>query len=97
MDDLYREGGEYWYTAGINPRALIALALGIAPCAPGFLATVGWLDAPAIWKELYHYAWFLSFGIAFVVYVALMAATRSSVAQAKSNGPAEELLDRPAP
>jgi NCS1 family nucleobase:cation symporter-1 len=76
VDDLYREGGQYWYRRGFNPRALIALTLGIAPCTPGFLTTVGWLQAPDIWKDLYHYAWFLSFGIAFVSYVAMMWAKR---------------------
>jgi cytosine/uracil/thiamine/allantoin permease len=27
---------------------------------------------PEIWVDLYHYAWFISFGISFVVYVVLM-------------------------
>lgn len=72
LDDLYQQGGEYWYRAGVNPRALVALALGIAPSVPGFLATVGWIDGAEFWKNLYHYAWFMSFGIALVVYTALM-------------------------
>ena len=46
--------------------------LGIAPCIPGFIATVsaGFKEAiPALWVHLYHYAWFISFGVSFVVYV----------------------------
>jgi NCS1 family nucleobase:cation symporter-1 len=69
---LYRKSGPYWYAAGFNPRAVVALAAGIAPCVPGFLATVGLIETAAIWVELYHYAWFLSFAISFVVYTALM-------------------------
>jgi NCS1 family nucleobase:cation symporter-1 len=70
---LYRKAGPYWYTAGFNPRALIALAAGIAPCVPGFLATVDLAEFSRIWIDMYHYAWFISFGISFVVYAALMA------------------------
>jgi NCS1 family nucleobase:cation symporter-1 len=70
---LYRRGGPYWYRSGFNPAALIALGLGIAPCVPGFVGTVTTIAVPPIWLELYHYAWFLSFGISFAVYVALMA------------------------
>ena len=72
---LYRKEGPYWYRAGFNPRAIIALALGIAPCVPGFLATVSaaWAERiSTIWIEFYHYAWFLSFAIAFAAYVLLM-------------------------
>jgi NCS1 family nucleobase:cation symporter-1 len=70
---LYRRDGPYWYTYGFNPVAIAALLLGIAPCAPGFLATIGRADFGPVWKDLYNYAWFLSFGVAFVVYVAGMA------------------------
>ncbi len=75
LPGLYRKDGPYWYTGGFNPRALVALVLGIAPCVPGFLATVStkWQEAiPAIWVDLYHYAWFISFGVSFIVYVVLM-------------------------
>src|SRR5262249_59577079 len=70
---LYRKGGPYWYAAGFNPRALVALAAGVAPCVPGFLAAVDLAEVPAVWTELYHYAWFLSFGISFATYALLMA------------------------
>jgi nucleobase:cation symporter-1, NCS1 family len=70
---LYRKDGPYWYGGGVNGRAMAALAAGIAPCVPGFLAAVKWAEVPGVWTQLYHYAWFLSFGISFVVYAALMA------------------------
>src|SRR6202040_1170822 len=30
VDDLYRRGGEYEYSNGVNPRALASLVLGVA-------------------------------------------------------------------
>jgi NCS1 family nucleobase:cation symporter-1 len=69
---LYRKGGPYWYAGGFHVRGLIALAAGIVPCVPGFLATVGLIESAPVWTDLYHYAWFLSFGVSFVIYAALM-------------------------
>lgn len=66
---LYRKDGPYWYGCGINIVAIIALLAGILPCVPGFLMTIQQGDFSPIWSELYKYAWFLSFGIAFVVYL----------------------------
>jgi len=62
---LYHRGGPYEYTRGINPRAIIALAAGV------IVALIGLLVPPLRW--LYDYAWFVGFGTAAVVYVALMS------------------------
>lgn len=78
LPGLYERGGPYWYSGGFNPRAIIALLLGIAPCAPGFLGTVGWVEGvPDIWMQLYSYAWFIGFFVSFAIYSLLMATTRS--------------------
>jgi NCS1 family nucleobase:cation symporter-1 len=72
---LYRREGPYWYSGGFNPLAIVALALGILPCVPGFLAHISAAAAeviPSFWVNLYHYAWFISFGVSFVTYIALM-------------------------
>ena len=82
---LYRKEGPYWYVGGFNPLALAALLLGIGLCLPGFLATIGvvalesdqtasphLLRVPALYGQLYNYAWFTSFGAAFVAYLVLM-------------------------
>jgi nucleobase:cation symporter-1, NCS1 family len=69
---LYRGAGKYWYSGGFNPLALIALVAGIAPCVPGFLGTIGAAKVAPIWISLYHYAWFISFGISAVFYAAAM-------------------------
>jgi NCS1 family nucleobase:cation symporter-1 len=70
---LYWQQGPYWYLSGFNFRALAALAAGIAPCVPGFLGTVRLAKVPEFWIELYHYAWFLSFAVAFAVYLLCIA------------------------
>ncbi len=76
---LYERGGPYWYTGGFNPRAIIALLLGIAPCAPGFLGTVRWVEGvPDIWMQLYSYAWFIGFFASFGLYIVLMRVGRVS-------------------
>jgi NCS1 family nucleobase:cation symporter-1 len=69
LPGMYESGGPYWYRGGFNPVAIIALLAGIAPCVPGFLGTVDILKVSQVWMRLYDYAWFISFGIAFVVYV----------------------------
>jgi NCS1 family nucleobase:cation symporter-1 len=69
---LYRREGPYWYIDGINPFALIALVCGIAPCLPGFLNAVNLAETTPLWARLYDYAWFVSFGVALLVYTMLM-------------------------
>jgi NCS1 family nucleobase:cation symporter-1 len=64
INDLYRRNGIYEYDNGINPRAVIALVVGIA------LALLG-LKVPAL-RLLYDYAWFVGFGVSGAVYVVLM-------------------------
>jgi NCS1 family nucleobase:cation symporter-1 len=74
LKGLYQGEGPYWYRGGFNPMALVALAAGIAPCAPGFLGTVGVLKVAPVWTAMYHYAWFISFGVAMLMYLVLMKA-----------------------
>jgi NCS1 family nucleobase:cation symporter-1 len=71
---LYRRDGPYWYWGGFNPLALVALAAGMAPCLPGFAAAALHVQVPPFWSGLYAYAWFVSFGVAFVSYLLLMKA-----------------------
>jgi NCS1 family nucleobase:cation symporter-1 len=70
---LYRRSGPYWYFNGFNLRALVSLAAGILVCLPGFLGTVTPLKVDPIWIRLYDYAWFISLGVAGVMYFLLMA------------------------
>jgi NCS1 family nucleobase:cation symporter-1 len=75
---LYEGSGPYWYTGGFHIAGLIALAVGILPCVPGFLATIELIKVDPLWTNLYHYAWFLSFGISFLVYSVLMFARQGA-------------------
>ena len=71
---LYDANGEYRYTDGFSVVALIALTVAVLPNLPGFLVNVKLLDAapvPPFLVALYSYAWFVGFGIAFVVYILL--------------------------
>ena len=64
LGDLYRTHGEYTYSGGWNWRAVIATLAGCT------LAWIG-LVVPAL-KPLYDYAWFVGFGVAGVMHLALM-------------------------
>ena len=64
MEGLYRRGGPYEYSNGVNYRSLIALAAGVIVALVGkFVPSLHWL---------YDYAWFVGFLVAAVLYAALM-------------------------
>lgn len=73
---LFDVRGQYAYSNGFNPRAMIALVVAIAPVAPGFLHAAstpgGRIAQPDFLDTLYTYAWFVTFAIGFIVYFALM-------------------------
>jgi NCS1 family nucleobase:cation symporter-1 len=66
IDDLYQRNGFYEFSNGTNWRAMAALAAGAG------LAFIGLVVPPL--RALYDYAWFVGFGLSFVVYWALMRA-----------------------
>ena len=77
---LFDPKGKYSYGGGgVNWRAVAALVIAIAPCVPGFLdaATGGRVAAAPLFKTLYTYAWFITFGVAFLLYAVLMINHRS--------------------
>jgi len=69
VEDLYRSRGIY---AGVNPVAVFALAVGVLPNIPGFLANVGLYSGAGVIVDLYNYAWFIGLGISSFVYYVLM-------------------------
>ena len=76
VNSLYHREGAYHYTKGINPRAVVALILGVA------IALIGLAVKPL--HFFYDYAWFVGFFMAGIVYVLLMKipATAPSLALA---------------
>jgi NCS1 family nucleobase:cation symporter-1 len=77
--DLYKRGGAYEYTNGVNWRAMVAFALGVAPCIPGFIVAAMKLapdTVPEVFNVLYTWAWFVSSGISGVAYLLLMRGRR---------------------
>lgn len=75
LPDLYRLDGIYgrW-----NPAAIAALAAGVGAALVG-------LVVPAV-RVLYDYAWFVGFGVAFLLYVAAMRGTTQAGADATDPG-----------
>ena len=71
LPSLYRRDGPYWFSGGFHLAAVAALVLGILPCVPGFLDVIKVAQAPSFFKELYHYAWFVSFVISLSAYYGL--------------------------
>ncbi len=64
VEDLYRRGGQYEYSNGVNWKAIFALGAGIV------LALIGLVLPPVRW--LYDYAWFVGFAVSGIVYLVLM-------------------------
>jgi NCS1 family nucleobase:cation symporter-1 len=79
LPGLFDPKGPYSYGTGFNWRAIVALVVAIAPVVPGFLRAAstpgGQVSDPTFLDHLYTYAWFVTFGLGFVIYYAL---TRSS-------------------
>ena len=72
VEDLYRLEGRYRYSGGFSGVALSALALSVLPNLPGFLVTIKALPQSSVapfFLSLYHYAWFVGFGLAFAFYL----------------------------
>lgn len=76
VPDLFAVEGRYAYRQGSNPRAMLALVLAILPVTPGFLRAAltpgGVVASPNVFDHLYTYAWFVTFGLSFALYLALM-------------------------
>jgi len=82
VNSLYHRDGIYYYTKGVNPRAMIALVLGVV------IALIG-VFVPAL-RFLYDYAWFVGFFIAGGVYLVTMKSS-ASAALVQPNENAEEV------
>jgi NCS1 family nucleobase:cation symporter-1 len=75
LPDLFKMDGQYTYTGGVNYRAVVALLAALPPVIPGFLRAAmtpgGQVTNPTLFDSLYTHAWFVTFGLSFVVYLVL--------------------------
>jgi NCS1 family nucleobase:cation symporter-1 len=72
VKSLFKTDGEYRYCGGTNWRAVVALVLAVAPCVPGFVNLFRGGVHHGFFDKLYTYAWFVTFFLAFVIYLVLM-------------------------
>ena len=69
VNDLYKRNGIYEYARGFNWLAIGALALGVAPSLPGFVAALRGSPASGVFGGIYNWAWFVGFLISALAYV----------------------------
>ena len=67
--DLYRRDGAYEYSRGFNWVAIGALALGVLPSLPGFVAVLRGVPETGLFGTIYNWAWFVGFLLAALIYV----------------------------
>lgn len=70
LAELYKPNGAYHYQGGFNLKALAALATGVG------LALCGKIFPSLSW--LYDSAWFIGFGLSFVLYIVLMGRSQKT-------------------
>jgi NCS1 family nucleobase:cation symporter-1 len=68
LNDLYKRHGAYEYARGINWIAMGALAIGVAPSLPGFVAALRGVPERGVFGTSYNWAWFAGFFISALVY-----------------------------
>ena len=87
LPDLFKVNGRYAYTNGINVRAIVVLVVAILPVTPGFVRAAltpgGQVANPTVLDSLYTYAWFVTFGLSFLLYLLFVRATGPTVRAAK--------------
>jgi NCS1 family nucleobase:cation symporter-1 len=75
--DLFKLNGAYSYSGGVNYRAMVALVVAVVPVVPGFIRAAttpgGVIANPTLLDTLYTYAWFVTFGLSFFLYLLLSA------------------------
>ena len=76
LEDLFKLDGRYSYDGGVNRQAVLVLVLSIVPVIPGFLRAAvtpgGQVSNPTFWDSLYTYAWFVTFGLSFALYLVVV-------------------------
>src|SRR5205814_6240608 len=68
LNDLYKRHGVYEYSRGFNWVAIGALALGVLPSLPGFVAALRGVPEPGLFGTIYNWAWVVGFLISGLLY-----------------------------
>jgi NCS1 family nucleobase:cation symporter-1 len=80
LPDLFKLDGRYAYSRGFNSTAMIALVVAMLPVVPGFVRAAatpgGVVPNPTLFDHFYTYAWFVTFALSAVIYLALMKRSR---------------------
>lgn len=64
---------------GWNVCAIVAVLLGVLPCLPGLLASVGVpISMAPVFSTIYDFAWFVGVAVSSGVYYGLMRLTEGS-------------------
>jgi len=97
-DALYDTRGEY---RGVHWRAMVALALAVAPNVPGFVNaatnTAGTDQAyfPPVFDSIYAYAWFVGLFLAIAIYALLGLGSVKPASHEASARPDPDITPRP--
>lgn len=70
---LYDPQGIYWFTAGVNWRAILAYTMGMWPALPGFIAEVSSasgspVQVDIVWRRFYQVSFFFGFTVSAVLF-----------------------------
>jgi NCS1 family nucleobase:cation symporter-1 len=61
IPELYKPGGIYWFTGGLNWRAFVAYFLGMWPALPGLVNVVSGLEVAVTWRRFYQSSFFFGY------------------------------------
>ncbi len=77
--ELFNPRGVYSYDRGVNWCAILAVVMALLPCVPGFVDQVTGgavlrtdTATSTVFRHLYQYTWFVTFGVGFVLYFLMM-------------------------
>ena len=68
---MYQPHGIYWYSYGVNWRAVVAFLVGVAPNLPGLINAVNTKITVGVGDHPYQFGWLLGFVSSSIVYVGL--------------------------
>lgn len=71
IPDLYRPGGIYWFSKGLNWRAFVAYFCGMFWALPGFVYAMGGPPVSSGWTHLYQVSFFFGYVVSGGLHVAL--------------------------